>query len=283
MALIEPNSTCAICAQVLNRPYTATSGVAFASDHRLWRYCDAPLHLHCLADWVDRAEFSREYFLGSLHGYWSGHGTLLSVSPDWFLACGPSARGVDPYFVEARLAAWPFRLYSESQNWNAYVAAGFRERLAGPALDAAENIMAQVREQVPSLDSLRTLLARRAQDPGGPRSLVDFGNYLTALLGDAAPRTDWAGLEQQHQKNAETRVEQERVRAEALNQSNELSRRLAIELAGGGLTCPHCRRRTREMRFVDKSPAAASYFVCGLCGRSFAGSESAAAGVPPTT
>lgn len=33
----------------LSKPYTATSGVVFPEGDELWRYCDAPLHLECLA------------------------------------------------------------------------------------------------------------------------------------------------------------------------------------------------------------------------------------------
>ena len=42
------------------------------------------------------------------------------------------------------------------------------------------------------------------------------------------------------------------------------------ELLGSvGLVCPHCRERTKKIRYYDKSPDSRSYFVCQLCARSF--------------
>jgi hypothetical protein len=44
---------------------------------------------------------------------------------------------------------------------------------------------------------------------------------------------------------------------------------LACTLGSTGLTCPACGRHSTEIRFVDKSPVAKSYFICSSCGRSF--------------
>jgi hypothetical protein len=159
MALIGPDSTCAICRRALDRPYTATSGVAFLINPRLLEYCDAPLHLDCLAGWADREEFSRGYFVSSLATYWSNYGTLLNARAEWFLGCGPAAPGEDPYFAQVVLASWPFPLYSKWDEWDAYVAGGFRRELVGPALDAADAVMVQVRDKVPSLEVLKALHA----------------------------------------------------------------------------------------------------------------------------
>ena len=274
MALIGPWSTCAICGGGLDRPYTATSGVAFPPDHPLWPYCDAPLHWGCLTTWADREEFSRGYFVGSLCAYWSGCGTLLRAAPDWFLACGPAEPGEPPYFAEVRLAAWPLRLYSEWKDWSEYVDDGFRASLSGPALDAADAVMAQVRREVPSLEALEALRAECSTHPAGRRSLVEFGDYLATLWGEVAHRTDWRALEHQRRAAAQALAVRERARAEAIARSNEIARRLAVELASGsGLACPHCHRRTRQMRFYDRARYDKSYFVCRLCGRSFAGLE----------
>jgi hypothetical protein len=94
MALIGEWSTCTICGGALDRPYTATSGVAFASNQRLWAYCDAPLHFDCLSTWADREEFSREYFVSSLARYWSGDGLarLCGYSYGDLMALGRQAR-----------------------------------------------------------------------------------------------------------------------------------------------------------------------------------------------
>lgn len=272
MALTGPFSTCAICDGSLDRPYTATSGVPFAVDRRLLDYCDAPLHLDCLATWEDREEYSRAYFVSGLFARWSGFGTLLKAAPEWFLACGPTAFGEGPCFVEVRLATWPIRIYSRWSEWGAHVAGGFRTRLDGAALSAANAVMAQVRPLVPSLAALESVLAKRSVAPLYRRSLVEFGDYLASLWGEEARRTDWRALEQERQAAEQALLERERLRAEAMARSNEIAHLMAVRLASGReLACPHCHRRTSQMRFYDLDPYGTSCFVCALCGRSFAG------------
>ncbi len=62
MAIIDNDSRCVICIEKLERPYLATSGVAFPAEHRLNKYCDAPLHQDCVENWDDRIEFSEGYY-----------------------------------------------------------------------------------------------------------------------------------------------------------------------------------------------------------------------------
>jgi hypothetical protein len=274
MALIHELSTCAICDESLDRPYTATSGVPFAADPRLAAYYDAPLHIDCLAGWAHREEFSRGEYVSSLANYWLGYGALLAVAPNWFLGCGPAEVGQFPYFAEVQLLAWPTSLYSDWRDWDAYVSGGFRE-LCGPEPDATEAVMAQVRSVVPTRDALEKLYAvRPAPLVDGHRSLVDFGKYLETLWGAAAHQTDWWLLEANARYFREALAESERLRSEAVAHSNEVAsswvRRVAI---GASLQCPHCDRWTHELRFVDRSPHEKSFFVCQHCGRSFAGSE----------
>jgi hypothetical protein len=172
------------------------------------------------------------------------------------------------------LASWPFRLYSKWSEWDAYVDRGFREDLVGPALDAADAVMAQVRTEVPSVEALEALHVEHSGQPREQPSLVEFGSYLETLWGMAARRIDWRMLEQRRQANNQAEVDRKRVREARTTRANVMARRLTIRLASGGpLRCPHCGRRTREMRFIDKSPEAESYFVCRLCGRSFSGCE----------
>src|SRR3954463_12402768 len=129
--MIGEDSRCAICHDRLDRPYTATSGTAFPSKHRLFRYCDAPLHLDCLATWPDREEFSERYFVRRLADYWRGRReTLLKATERCFLVCEPS-HGASPFFASVDLRDWPFRLYSEWPNWTEYIDDGFRHDLIG--------------------------------------------------------------------------------------------------------------------------------------------------------
>ncbi len=281
MALIFPDSRCAICGGTLDRPYTATSGVPFISEPRLQGYYDAPLHLDCLAGWANREEFSRGKFVSRLATHWWGYGTLLIGTAEWFLACGPGARSdltldpaADPHFARVELASWPFPLYSKWSEWDAFVDGGFRADLTGPALDAATAVMTEVREQAPSVEALRSLRGERLAQAPAELSLVEFGRYLETLWGMAARRINWRMLEQTRVASEAAEAERRRERAERIGNANAMARRLVIKLANGGhLKCPHCRRVTREARFIDRGPETESYFVCKLCGRSFSGSE----------
>jgi hypothetical protein len=158
MALILPNTPCAICGGQLDRVYTATSGCAFPQGHPLWGYCDAPLHLDCLETWPHREEFSRGYFDQAVESHRSGYGHILARGESWVLVCGPRAAGGLPYFAEVRLADWPFRLYSKWEAWPDFAGGGFREGLEGTALVAAESAMAGVREVAPDESRLSRLL-----------------------------------------------------------------------------------------------------------------------------
>jgi hypothetical protein len=287
MALIGPWSTCAICDGALDRPYTATSGVAFPPDHPLWEFCDAPLHVDCLARWPDREEFSRGYCWQALLWVWEGNGTLLHVARDWFLACHRILRGEEhPRFASVRLATWPTGLSARWGEWDAFVAGGYAGDLAGPELAAADAAMAEVRVAVPSLRALAALHAERSRRPawaaGRRRSLVEFGCYLGRAWGDAAPGVDWRGLERSYRARVRTQVQEARARLRRVTRSNAVARGLAAALGGGAaLTCPHCRRWTHEIRFVERGPNAAayfrcdaeSYFICRACGRSFTGAQ----------
>ena len=162
MALIFADSTCAICGERLDRPYTATSGCAFSEEHPLWRYCDAPLHLDCLARWPSRVEFSRGYFDQTIEMRRAGYGHILARGQSWALVCGPRVINRLPYFAEVRLADWPFRLYSRWGQWADFVSGGYARGLEGVALAAAERVMDEVREVAPDDPALSRLLQSAA-------------------------------------------------------------------------------------------------------------------------
>lgn len=158
MAIIFPDTPCAICGQRLDRAYTATSGCAFDSKHPLWEYCDAPLHLDCLERWPQREQFSRGYFDATVDSRRQGYGHLLAQAKSWVLVCGPRWNTGLPYFAEVRLIDWPFRLYSKWEDWSDYIGGRYREALEGAALAAADRVMAEVREIAPDGSALSQLL-----------------------------------------------------------------------------------------------------------------------------
>ena len=57
--------------------------------------------------------------------------------------------------------------------------------------------------------------------------------------------------------------------AEELRRSNQQARALAATLTSDGLTCPHCRRHRKDVRFVEPSRSERLYFICRACGGSF--------------
>ena len=272
VALVGPHSRCAICDEALDRPFTATSGNAFPREHRLSRYCDAPLHLDCLATWPDREEFSLEYFVGSFARTWRGPGTVLRATARWYLGCGPPV-GLTPYFASVHLRDWPFTLYSRWADWTEFVAGGYRIELVGSALDAADEVMAEVRRHAATLEALEGLWSSCPAAPTERRSYAAFGDYLATLWGEEAYYRDWEALDTAQQAWERYWEERDRARARAIAQSNAITQQLLLELEiRGSLLCPHCHERSHRVRFVEKSEEK-SYFICGLCGRSFAGSE----------
>ena len=171
MALIFPGSTCALCEEPLDKPYTATSGVVFPKSHRLYRFCDAPLHFECLERWPDREAFSAGYFDEALK-HFRNRANLLAERPDWILGAGPTKHNQKPsdilkrlnnelpHYAEVRLPDWPFRLYSYWTDWDAFLAGSYQEGLAGEAIGVSDKIMAEVKQIAPSSQSLLVLLGK---------------------------------------------------------------------------------------------------------------------------
>lgn len=157
MAIIFPDSTCAICDGKLDRLYIATSGCAFPPEHHLWKFCDAPLHLDCLEKWSHRNEFSKGYFEIHLN-YCKNVGHLLAQHSRWILYCGPFVSGRLPYFASVSLTDWPFNLYSELKNWTEFAERDFQKGLSGEALSVAKQTMIEVKRVAPDLPALEKLV-----------------------------------------------------------------------------------------------------------------------------
>lgn len=111
---------CAICGCKISEdtPYIATSGVAFAPPHPLYKFCDTGLHQKCLLNWPHRRAFSSGYVLGAGH--------LLRIEKEWTLICGPLMYGPYgkpgwPYYAEIRFYDWPIRLYTRFEEWEDYM------------------------------------------------------------------------------------------------------------------------------------------------------------------
>ena len=113
------------------------------------------------------------------------------------------------------------------------------------------------------------------EPPAAWRPLRELSNTLLGVA-DAASRIEHL------QSNARKRLIQqlqeqlEEERAKLNSQTSELTKtnnkrclELAESLSKAGLTCPNCGVLSSDIRFVDKSTAGRSYFICQACGRSF--------------
>lgn len=181
MAIITDESTCAICDQPLSRPYIDTWGTFFEPNDPLFRYCDAPLHIDCVADWPHRVEFSNGYFAMWRENYRDGGGNLLVEREDWMLVTGPVGPHIkpdmkpafvkimlemsgrtedtlDPIYAEVITANWPLRLRSDWLQWDQFIS-GLDDVTPEDAANVeAKRVLLEVREIAPNLEVLRKLL-----------------------------------------------------------------------------------------------------------------------------
>jgi hypothetical protein len=67
----------------------------------------------------------------------------------------------------------------------------------------------------------------------------------------------------------EEQGKRETAQAESFVTHNGQCHELERSLKATGLTCPLCHQHSKEIRFIDRSPNAKSYFICKNCGRSF--------------
>ncbi|HTF24484.1 MAG TPA: hypothetical protein VK937_11295 [Candidatus Limnocylindria bacterium] len=113
---------------------------------------------------------------------------------------------------------------------------------------------------------------------GPPRVWKALGELSTRLLNRANASSMTKSLQSDTRKQlikqlqgklAEHRATLEEKSKELLRTHNDRCHELARSLRATGLTCPACGQHSKEIRFIDKSPDAKSYFICRLCGRSF--------------
>lgn len=152
--IIQGFTKCPICGGSLDRPYTATSGCAFAEGHTLFRYCDAPLHFSCLEGWEHRHEFSKEYFDLACEDARQRPRGLLLDGEGWALICGPAVTGKKPYYIQVRFRDWPMTLHARWQQWESFFSEDRIKELEGSAIREAQCVLTALHEKFPSQDSL---------------------------------------------------------------------------------------------------------------------------------
>lgn len=237
MAIVLDTARCAICKEPLgDRPYLATSGAAFEPTHRMFEYCDAPIHWDCYEPWPSRSEFARAYFelkvaAEAENPSWARVYVdedvlvLLSLSlPEEELAVCLASVGIGNHVA---LADWEHWLEHSSPDLQ-------------PSL--LQRSIAEVRDR----------LLEHLPDPSVIRSRVEVARQREKVETLQRAR-------EIHEQARRARIDENHARAE----------RLARDMAEGGYACPHCGSVTFGARYYDGSPESESYFVCDLCARSF--------------
>lgn len=237
MAIVLGPARCAICEEPLgNRQYLATSGVAFDPTHRLFGYCDAPIHWDCYESWPSRSEFARAYFelevaAEARNPYWA----RVYVDEEVFVSLSSSLPEDE---LAVCLASIGIRTHIALGGWRRWLQRSYR--------DLQPSILSR------SIGEVRDRLLEHLPDSGVIHSRVEVVRQREKV--EALQRS--REVEEQAQR---ARIEENRARAE----------KVARDMAERGYVCPHCGSVTFGTGYYDRSPESESYFVCDLCARSF--------------
>jgi len=113
------------------------------------------------------------------------------------------------------------------------------------------------------------------EPPAAWRPLRKLSNTLLGVA-DAASRIEHLQSNTRKRLIQQLQEQLEEEQAKLNSQTSELTKtnnkrclELAESLSKAGLTCPNCGVLSSDIRFVDKSTAGRSYFICQACGRSF--------------
>jgi len=115
--------------------------------------------------------------------------------------------------------------------------------------------------------------------PGRLPTLATLGDYLHILArvpNDYVPRMggEWRRRRlEERRASARAAADRQATRLAEIATRNELATALAAELEAHGLTCPHCQRQSRDIRYVQAGPDCERYFICRACGCSFTARE----------
>ena len=90
-----------------------------------------------------------------------------------------------------------------------------------------------------------------------------------SMIGALQSKTRKQLIEQLEEELRELQARMKRDAEELMRTHNHRCDELARALRTTGLTCPGCGQNSKDIRFIDKSPDAKSYFICKACGRSF--------------
>ena len=233
MALLSPETRCAICEEPISKPIFATSGVFLLPADLLWIYCDACMHWSCYATWEHRERFAQAYVQSSIESektnqFWA----RVFLDEFSFIAINPNP-GVS--LAHVHLFRTGSRIDIPLQEWRMWMRRNQTPPVSHPLEATAWH---------EALPSIRKALSTEES------------------LHQAA---DWSSKEKLQVDKAVAELE----RLATIRIYNQGCEDLRKQMQFPGLICPHCRERTTKIRYYDKAPGARSYFVCQLCARSF--------------
>jgi len=248
MALITPFSRCAICHELLgDLPYLATSAVVypFWDDDPLYPLYDTPLHWDCYEPWPPRPRFARQY-VSAVAEADSGDpycGEALRTNLVYLSVrrCGELPRKEEPGEAWVRLLETGTCVIVPLSKWAAWLWD------LGVTDDPPHRLeLVSLRKVLPELRRL-------------------FPNAEAVLAA-----VDWEAKERLAKAIQKEAALWECARLDANRDHNNACRDFIMASGHRGLTCPHCRRQSTDIEFVDYADDdRKSYFVCPACGRSF--------------
>ena len=241
MALIGSGSKCALCRELIaERPIYSRSGVWLPKEHRLFRYCDAPMHRDCYEAWPDRAEFARTHFEFRAGAGSAGAPVLANDDLVVFLGRLEGAFEVR-LFLRATAAGVSLPL----AEWEAWLEGG---KFDGSTMQQAL--------QYASLGRALGLLRAELPTAHAVQASADWEPVRPAEARWAAERK----AQPAQPAERKGRLTVKTVRTGGLRE----------ELSAGGLRCPHCGAQRSDHRHSPaRWPHGESYFICLGCGRRF--------------
>ena len=209
-----------------------------SDDDPLYAFYDTPLHWDCYEPWPQRPRFARQYV------------SAVSESDSGDPYCG-KALLTNLVYLSVRKEepgeAWVWLLETGTcvivplSKWAAWLWD------LGVTDDAPHRL---------ELVSLRKVL------PELRRLFLNPEAVLAAV--------DWKAKERSAKANEREAALRERARLDVIRDHNNACRDFIMASGHRGLTCPHCRRQSTDIEFVDYADDdRKSYFVCPACDRSF--------------
>jgi hypothetical protein len=239
LALIAPDSRCALCDQPLGpEPDWFITGSAFMSEvDLLRRFRKAPMHWRCYENWPAQPQFAEGAFRFALEMVKVSFSTALALTlPEVYVVVN-APRPVREVRIHLALTGTCLRMPLEQ--WPAWIGdlAVASEGRSAFEREALTTVWPQLRERLP-----------------------DQAAIIEAV--------DWETVDRRQAELAQLRKARAAERAHEKRAELDLHNAECLQLNEAGAACPHCAAPSNH-QFVDRRPADRSYFICRACDRSF--------------